>query len=883
MSNILKATFDHLDQLATWFTPARAEHDERQLSANLLLVYISLITSVFSLLYVAISLVIGFDIGAILMLVCFVLLFAILFLFRANGFFRLSANLYLANCFFFAVLGCSFFTGGLHSMVFPWFVLIPVAGVLLLGYCLDTLIWGLLSCAITLAFGLASMLGFQFPELYHLEFTNLFYTICVSGLVIILFFIALAFDQNRNIAMKKILEQNDTLQQTQEQRKKAEEELWESRQRYQGLVETLYDWIWEVDPQGHYTYISPRIKDILGYEPEELLGKTPFELMPTEEVQRVLEIFGSLTAEQKPIIDLENINLHKDGHPVVMETSGLPFYDSKGNFKGYRGTDRNITKRKRAEEALQESEARFRAIFMQAAVGVAEIEMVTGRFLIVNQCLCEMVGRTEEEMLATTFQSITHPEDLHLHEEKTALLMDGNVSHYSLEKRYIRKDGAIIWVNLTSSPLWKPGEVPTRNLIVVQDITEDKHAEAAKAILEAQTRQLQKADSLGRMAGAIAHHFNNQLGVVIGNLEMAIDDLPHGAGPANRLTTAMQAAWKAAEMSGLMLTYLGQSFDKLEPLDLSDACRRGLPMLRAAMPGKVVLETDLPSPGPVISANENQIQQVLTNLVINAWEAIGEGRGAIHLSIKTISPAEIPVAYRLPIGWQSQDSAYAGMEVKDAGCGIADKDIEKLFDPFFSSKFTGRGLGLSVVLGIVKAHDGAVTVESEPGRGSTFRVFLPVSGEEVLRQPNKGNYGDALLQGVPVIPSSIKTEGSGTVLLVEDEEMVRDVAAAMLKHLGFTVLEAKDGIEAVEVFRQRQNEIRLVLCDLTMPRMNGWETLTALRNLAPDIPVILASGYDKAQVMAGDHPELPQVFLGKPYKLKGLSDAISQALVSKKK
>ena len=416
-----------------------------------------------------------------------------------------------------------------------------------------------------------------------------------------------------------------------------------------------------------------------------------------------------------------------------------------------------------------------------------------------------------------------------------------------------------------------------------KNITERKKAEAEKAILEAQTRQLQKADSLGRMAGAIAHHFNNQLGVVIGNLEMAIDDLPHGAGPANRLTTAMQAAWKAAEMSGLMLTYLGQSFDKLEPLDLSDACRRGLPMLRAAMPGKVVLETDLPSPGPVISANENQIQQVLTNLVINAWEAIGEGQGAIHLSIKTISPAEIPAAYRLPIGWQSQDSAYAGMEVKDAGCGIADKDIEKLFDPFFSSKFTGRGLGLSVVLGIVKAHDGAVTVESEPGRGSTFRVFLPVSAEEVPRQPDKGNCGDTLLQGVPTIPSSTEMEGSGTVLLVEDEEMVREMAAAMLTRLGFSVLEAKDGVEAVELFRQRQDEIRCVLCDLTMPRMNGWETLTALRNLAPDIPVILASGYDKAQVMAGDHPELPQAFVGKPYKFKGLSDAINQALVSEKK
>jgi CheY-like chemotaxis protein len=370
------------------------------------------------------------------------------------------------------------------------------------------------------------------------------------------------------------------------------------------------------------------------------------------------------------------------------------------------------------------------------------------------------------------------------------------------------------------------------------------------------------------MAGAIAHTFNNQLGVVIGNLEMAIDELPPGAGPVNSITAAMQAAGKAAEVSGMMLTYLGQSFDKREPLDLSEACLRSLPILRAVMPGKVLLETDLPSPGPVISANTNQIQQVLNNLINNAWEAIGEDGGSIHLRVKTGSPADIPAAYRFPQNWQPQDTAYACLEVTDAGCGIEDEDFEKIFDPFFSSKFTGRGMGLAMVMGIIRAHGGVVTVESEPGQGSTFRVFLPVSGEEVPRQLDKAAPGPEIA-------------GGGTVLLVEDEEMVRNMAAAMLNRLGFSVLVAKDGVEAVQVFRQRQERIRFVLCDLTMPRMNGWETLRALRKLAPGIPVILASGYDKAHVMAGDHPELPQVFLGKPYKLKGLSDAISQALVRK--
>ena len=319
-----------------------------------------------------------------------------------------------------------------------------------------------------------------------------------------------------------------------------------------------------------------------------------------------------------------------------------------------------------------------------------------------------------------------------------------------------------------------------------------------------------------------------------------------------------------------MLTYLGQSFDKRELLDLAEICRRSLPILQASLPGKVGLKTDLFSPGPAVMANEDEIRQVLTNLITNAWEAFGEGGGAVYLGVKTVSRADIPTTHRYPLDWRPQDHAYACLEVQDRGSGIADKDIENLFDPFFSSKFTGRGLGLPVALGIVKAHGGAVTVASEPGRGSTFRVFLPLSATALPLEINP-----AL-----AIP---EREENATILLAEDEEMVRDMAAAMLTGLGFTVLSAKDGADAVEMFRQRRNEISLVLCDLTMPRLNGWETLAALRKLAPHIPVIMASGYDKTQVMVGDHPEWPQVFLGKPYTLKELSNAVGQALASRKK
>jgi len=216
--------------------------------------------------------------------------------------------------------------------------------------------------------------------------------------------------------------------------------------------------------------------------------------------------------------------------------------------------------------------------------------------------------------------------------------------------------------------------------------------------------------------------------------------------------------------------------------------------------------------------------------------------------------------------------------VADPGCGIEEQDLEKLFDPFFSTKFAGRGLGLPVVVGIAGANGGLVTMESHvggqrtegggqrtEGRGSVFRVFFPLTLEEVLRQPEK--------------PKEISAvAGNGTALVIDDEPQVRELAARMLLKLGFTVLEAGDGVEGVEIFKAHTCEIRCVICDLSMPRMDGWETLSALRKLSPGISVILASGYDEASVMTGDHPEWPQAFLGKPYGFQDLRDAIGRAV-----
>jgi two-component system, cell cycle sensor histidine kinase and response regulator CckA len=414
---------------------------------------------------------------------------------------------------------------------------------------------------------------------------------------------------------------------------------------------------------------------------------------------------------------------------------------------------------------------------------------------------------------------------------------------------------------------WPDGRIV--RMEIATDITDRKRAEMEKTKLETLNRQLQKSECMGRMAGAIAHNFNNQLHVVMGNLEMAMDGLPPGAAPVENLKSAMQAARKASEVSSLMLTYLGQTPGRHERIDLSEACRQSLPLLQAAVPKGTIIKADFPSIGPVVRANAGQLMQTLTNLITNAWESADESRRGIGLTVKTIYAADIPASPRFPVDWQPRDSAYACMEVADAGCGIAENDIEKIFDPFFSTKFTGRGMGLSVVLGIVRAHHGAVTVESETGLGSIFRVFFPLSSEKLPQRPDK-------------TAQSPKNEDSGMVLLVEDEERVRNIIAETLRYAGFTVLEAKDGLEAVEVFLQHRNEIRCVLSDLMMPRMDGWETLSAIRNLSPDIPFVLSSGYDEAYVMSGDHPERPDAFLGKPYGLQDLRDTISRTLAEQK-
>jgi PAS domain S-box-containing protein len=528
---------------------------------------------------------------------------------------------------------------------------------------------------------------------------------------------------------------------------------------------------------------------------------------------------------------------------------------------------------RRAQLGLDTSRAHYLDLFDLAPVGYVTLSE-QGVILEANLTVTALAGVARDALVKQPITRFIYKDDqdiFYLHRKQA--FKTGET--LTCELRMVKKDGTPFWANLAATAAQDESGAPLLRL-ALSDITARKRTEEEKEKLEKQNRQLQKAESLGRMAGAIAHHFNNQLQAVTMSLELTRCELAGNAGVVENLSRAMEAVRKAAEISTLMLTYLGQSKVTREPLDLSAVCLRSLPLLRAGMPQRVALATHFPSPGPVLSANANQLQQVLTNLVTNACESSGDEQGAVRLTITTVSAKEIPGANRFPIDWRPQDTAYACLEVADAGCGIAAEEIGKICDPFFSSKFAGRGLGLSVVLGIVRAHEGLLTVESKPGRGSVFRVFLPAAAAVVDSQTS------TMVQA-PVVagidPAARPTLG-GTLLLVEDEAGVRETVALALVYFGFTVLAAKDGIEALELFRLHREKIGCVLSDVSMPRMNGWETLEALRELVPGLPVILLSGYSEAQVMEGHHPELPQAFLSKPFEINALVSIIDKVLAN---
>ncbi len=367
---------------------------------------------------------------------------------------------------------------------------------------------------------------------------------------------------------------------------------------------------------------------------------------------------------------------------------------------------------RRTEVELKTTRSRYFDLYDRAPIGYCSLNE-RDLILEANLTTTTLLGVGETGLVMRTISQFIAPEDQGLYLLGRQQLLESKAPQ-SCELRMVKADGTPFWAHLDMALAREPGAYH----LMVSDISEHRR-------MEAENRQLQKSESLGRMAGAIAHLFNNQLQMMMASLEL-LEELPRGSDPTKYLTMAKGACERAAEVSNLMRVYLGQTNAQQEPCDLAEICQASLHLLRGTLPSTVKLEADCPPPGPVVIASTDQIQRVLMNLLVNAREALGDAPGSLRVGLRTCSATDIPEAHRFPVCWKPEETQYAYLEVSDSGSGVAEADMEKLFDPFFTTKFAGRGLGLPVVLGAIQAYGGALTVESRLGHGSTFRVYLPV-------------------------------------------------------------------------------------------------------------------------------------------------------------
>lgn len=649
-----------------------------------------------------------------------------------------------------------------------------------------------------------------------------------------------------------------------------------SEKNYRRIAETANEGIWAMDGAYRTTFVNRHMAVMLGYEPEEMLGRTVDSFMLPED----LEDHGAQMALRRGGKDAiyERRFRHRDGSVVWTIVSATSLQDPEGGFAGSFAMFTDITERKRVEEALRSERDRMQRYLDTANTVIVALDP-SGRITMINRFGADLLGRPEEDLLGRNwFETVLpRPEGRDKVLPVFQAVMRGDLSGArEFENEILTASGERRMIAWRNTYLRDEEGRPVGTLSSGMDITE-------KRATEERVRQLHKAESLGVMAGAIAHHFNNQLGVVLGNVEMALEETREGSAIRKYLKQAMSGVRRATEVSTQMLTYLGHTTGKPETLDLSEVCRRTLLLLQATLPPHILLHSALPSLGPFVFADPGEIRQILTHLVTNAREAMPGDRGEIHLKVSTVSGRDIPETHCFPVGWVPKEGPYACVEVRDTGCGIPEGDMERLFDPFFSTKFPGRGLGLPTSLGILKAHEGGLSVGNHTGEragqgGAVFRVFLPCAPEPVLRETKKGKTPE----GGPTDPAAPETGRPAAVLVVEDEPTLRRLTADMLQRLGMRTYTAGDGFEALRLLEGHQEEVSCVVCDLTMPRMDGWQTMKALRERAPGLPVILASGYDEATVLTGMHAHRPQAFLFKPFSLRDLREAVSRAIGSAK-
>jgi PAS domain S-box-containing protein len=632
-------------------------------------------------------------------------------------------------------------------------------------------------------------------------------------------------------------------------RKKAEE----ASLRLAAIVEYSGDAIVSQRLDGMVLTWNAAATSMFGYSEAEMVGHKLALLAiedNTGDPEHVLERLGA----GEPAVRYEAVRHRKDGSLLEIAAVASPIRDSFGNLIGVSRICADVTERKRTLQALRESEEQLRLSAEAAQLGVWHRDLATGQISGSPQ-IENVFGlapgaypKTMEQFLA-----LIHPEDRQRVSEASARAIQANVD-LDVEFRSLWSNGEVHWMLSRGRPIYSAGKAIALAGITM-DITNRRR-------LEEKMRQAQKLESLGILAGGIAHDFNNLLVGILGNASLLKEETAADSPLRDVMDNLMQASERAAHLTRQMLAYSGKGRFVVERLDLSLQVQQILALIDASIAKSVRIALNFAPGLPLVEGDSGQIQQLIMNLVINGAEAIGPGGGTVTVSatLREIGPDYVRdnlAGDNIPPG------SYVCLEVHDTGVGMDAATQARIFDPFFTTKFTGRGLGLAAALGIVRGHQGALTVYSEPGKGTTFKVFFPAARTQ---QPAPA----------PTSPSS-EFRGEGTVLVVDDEEMVQRTLKAALERYGYTVLAAAGGREAIDILTQRQEGVSLVLLDMTMPGMSGEETLQALLAIRVDVPVIATSGYNEMEALRRFGEGLSG-FIQKPYTPRALAEKIRGVL-----
>ncbi len=531
-----------------------------------------------------------------------------------------------------------------------------------------------------------------------------------------------------------------------------------------------------------------------------------------------------------------------------------------------------VAERKRIETELTESREWYRVLYEAVTDALYVLEFgpddTPGNFIAVNDVACEMLGYSREELMEMSPVDIAAPESDTDPAAITRKLAQGGT--LTFDQVHLARDGRRIPVEIHARSFDLAGKRLV--LALVRNISDRKRAEGERLRMERRVQMIQRLESLGIMAGGIAHDFNNILMAVQGNIELAKDDIPPDAFGHKALEEAEKASNRATALVRQMLAYSGKGHFVVSPADVKPLIESFAELLQSAVPPKVTIHCELQAGLPLVTCDETQIQQALVNLVVNAAESYDpEIGGPVTVSSKVRICDEVCLAATFPDAFMGYDppfmaGRYVAITVADDGCGMDEETRKHLFEPFFSTKFQGRGLGLAAVLGIVRGHKGYIEVDSVPDRGTVFTILLPAMAEESSRSERE-------LTAAPETAS-----GEGRILVVDDEAPIRSLTRGMLERLGYTVICAADGIEAMDLFTRAEAGIGAVLIDLSMPGMSGVEVLRALRLADPSIPAILTSGYAVDEIQSRYGNEGFNGFLQKPFRMADLGRVMAEVM-----